>query len=116
MMGWRSIRRDLEEPELLKAQFEAIKRVHGAGFKNVGIMIPLVTHIDQVKKAKEILREVGLEPQKDIEFGIMVERSERLRIDSAAMIYPKITVVVGLSVFSLSFRVHGVVRQSCWIF
>ena len=80
MMGWRSIRRDLEEPELLKAQFEAIKRVHGAGFKNVGIMIPLVTHIDQVKKAKEILREVGLEPQKDIEFGIMVETPAAVQI------------------------------------
>ncbi|MBT4334430.1 phosphoenolpyruvate synthase [archaeon] len=73
MMGWRSIRRDLDEPELLKAQFEAIKKVRESGLTNIGIMIPLVTGVKQIKKAKEILREVGLEPQKDIKFGIMVE-------------------------------------------
>ncbi len=73
MMGWRSIRRSLDEPELLRAEFEAIKKVHEKGLTNVGIMIPLVITVDEIKKAKEILRESGLEPMKDVEFGIMVE-------------------------------------------
>jgi pyruvate,water dikinase len=73
MMGWRSIRRSLDEPELLKAEFEAIKKVHDKGLTNVGIMIPLVIYVEEIKKAKEILRGVGLEPMKDIDFGIMVE-------------------------------------------
>ncbi len=73
MLGWRGIRRELDEPEILKAEFKAIKKLHEQGYTNVGIMIPLVQHPDELKKAKKIAEEVGLKPQKDIEFGIMVE-------------------------------------------
>jgi len=80
MMGWRSIRRSLDEPELLKAEYEAVKRAHDAGYTNIGIMIPLVTHVEQIAKAKELLREVGLEPQENIDFGIMVETPAAVQI------------------------------------
>jgi pyruvate, water dikinase len=70
MMGWRSIRRDLDQPEMLKAQFEAIKKVREKGFDKLGIMIPLVSHVEQIKLVKAILREMEME---DVEFGIMVE-------------------------------------------
>ncbi len=73
MMGWRSIRRSLDEPELLLAEFEAIKRIHEKGYTNVGIMVPLVTHVEQIIKTKEYLRQTGFEPMENIEFGIMVE-------------------------------------------
>ena len=29
MLGWRGIRRELDEPEILKAEFRAIKKLHG---------------------------------------------------------------------------------------
>nr|MBA4405061.1 phosphoenolpyruvate synthase [Nanoarchaeum sp.] len=70
MMGWRSIRRDLDQPELFKAQLEALKRVRDKGFKELGLMLPMVTHLEQVRHAKEVVKEMGLE---DMEFGIMVE-------------------------------------------
>ncbi len=74
MMGWRSIRRSLDQPELLKAEFEAIKRVHKAGYTNLGVMLPLVTDPGQVHQAKKIFKEsTGITPLKDIQFGIMVE-------------------------------------------
>ncbi|MBU4608510.1 MAG: phosphoenolpyruvate synthase, partial [Euryarchaeota archaeon] len=73
MLGWRGIRRELDETEILKAEFKAIKKLHEQGYTNVGIMIPLVQHPDELKEAKKIAEEVGLKPQKDIEFGIMVE-------------------------------------------
>jgi pyruvate,water dikinase len=73
MLGWRGIRRELDEPEILKAEFKAIKKLHEQGYTNIGIMLPLVQHPDELKKAKEIAREVGLKPQKNIEFGVMVE-------------------------------------------
>ncbi|MGZ7048237.1 MAG: putative PEP-binding protein, partial [Methanobacterium sp.] len=73
MLGWRGIRRELDEPEILKAEFKAIKKLREQGYTNIGIMIPLVQHPDELKKAKEIAKEVGLKPQKTIEFGIMVE-------------------------------------------
>lgn len=80
MMGWRSIRRSLDEIELLKAEFEAIKKIHNKGLNNVGIMLPLVTSVEEIRKAKEVLREAGLEPQKDIEFGIMIETPASVQI------------------------------------
>jgi len=73
MLGWRGIRRELDEPEILKAEFKAIKKLHAEGYTNIGIMLPLVQHPDELREAKRIAREVGLKPQKNIEWGIMVE-------------------------------------------
>jgi pyruvate, water dikinase len=73
MLGWRGIRRELDEPEILKAEFKAIKKLHEQGYTNIGIMIPLVQHPDELHKAKKIAESVGLKPHKEIEFGIMVE-------------------------------------------
>lgn len=73
MLGWRGIRRGLEQTDLLLAEFEAVKRLHAKGLKNVGIMLPLVQSPEEVRRAKDLLREVGLEPHKQVAFGIMVE-------------------------------------------
>ncbi len=73
MLGWHGIRRSLDQPEILEAEFKAIKILHDKGYKNVGIMIPFVIRVDEIKKAKEICRKAGLEPRKDVEFGIMIE-------------------------------------------
>ena len=73
MLGWRGIRRELDEPEILKAEFKAIKKLHEKGYTNIGIMIPLSQHPSELRRAKELCREVGLEPQVDVEFGMMVE-------------------------------------------
>jgi len=73
MLGWRGIRRGLDEVDILKCELKAIKRLREEGYKNIEIMIPLVTHPDEVRKVKEIAREVGLELGKDVPFGIMVE-------------------------------------------
>ncbi|MBD3262995.1 phosphoenolpyruvate synthase, partial [Candidatus Woesearchaeota archaeon] len=73
MIGWHGIRRSLSQPELLKAEFAALKKVHEAGLEKVGVMIPFVISVDELKKAKELCKEVGLEPRRDIEFGVMIE-------------------------------------------
>jgi pyruvate,water dikinase len=73
MIGWHAIRRLLDEPRILKAEFQAIKELHDSGLDNVGVMLPFVINVDEVKKAKEVMREIGLEPCKDIDFGVMIE-------------------------------------------
>lgn len=81
MMGWRSIRRSLDQPELLKAEFEAIKRVRNAGYTNIGVMLPLVTHVEQVSEAKKIFfKSTGIEPITDIAFGVMIETPAAVQI------------------------------------
>ncbi|KZX17278.1 phosphoenolpyruvate synthase [Methanobrevibacter cuticularis] len=73
MLGWRGIRRELDEPEILRAEFKAIKKLYEQGYSNIGIMIPLSQSPEELKKAKEIAEEVGIRPHIDVDFGIMVE-------------------------------------------
>ncbi len=73
MIGWHAIRRLLDEPEILKAEFQAIRELHYEGLKNVGVMLPFVISVDEVRKAKELMRETGLEPGKAVDFGVMIE-------------------------------------------
>ena len=73
MLGWRGIRRELDQPEILKCEFKAIKKLHEKGYTNIGIMIPLSQNPEELKQAKALCSEVGLEPHKDVDFGMMVE-------------------------------------------
>jgi len=73
MIGWHAIRRLLDEPKILRAEFQAIRDLHYSGMKNVGVMLPFVIRTEEVKQAKEIMREIGLEPCKAIDFGVMIE-------------------------------------------
>lgn len=72
MLGWRGIRRDLKDPDHFKLEFRAFKKLYENGYNNIGIMLPLVHHPREVRIAKKIMKEVGLDPEK-IELGIMVE-------------------------------------------
>ncbi|MEM5834448.1 MAG: phosphoenolpyruvate synthase [Candidatus Aenigmatarchaeota archaeon] len=71
MLGWHGIRRSLDEPEILKAEFEAIKRLHEEGLDNVHVMLPFIISVDEFRRAKEIALEVRL--PKSCKLGIMVE-------------------------------------------
>jgi len=73
MIGWHGIRRGLDEPDILKAEFQAIKKLHDKGYKNVGVMVPFLINVDELKKAKSLMNSIGLEPGKDVEFGVMIE-------------------------------------------
>lgn len=72
MLGFRGIRRDLVEDIHFRAELRAIKKLIEEGYTNVGIMLPLITSVEEVRKAKQIALEEGL-PLSKIEFGIMVE-------------------------------------------
>ncbi len=72
MLGWHGIRRALDEPEILKAELKAIKILHDNGYKNVGIMFPFLIYTNELKKAKEFMVEVGLNPL-SVDYGVMIE-------------------------------------------
>ena len=73
MLGWRGIRRGIAQRELLRAEFKAIKKLVEENYNNIGVMIPLVQHPDELIEAKKIAEEAELKPHKDVQFGIMVE-------------------------------------------
>ncbi|MEZ4455976.1 MAG: putative PEP-binding protein [Gemmatimonadales bacterium] len=54
-LGWRSIRVCLDRPEIFRPQIRALLRA--AAERNVRVMLPLVTRVDEVLEAREIARE-----------------------------------------------------------
>ena len=78
-LGHRAIRYCLDRPELYKVQLRALLRA-GAEEKNIKIMLPLVTCVEEVRSARELLEqckkelaEANIPFDKDIDLGIMIE-------------------------------------------
>lgn len=73
MLGWHGIRRSLDEPALLRSEFQAIKIMYEQeGLTNLHVMLPFVISVEEVQKAREVAREVGL-PLNSVKIGIMVK-------------------------------------------
>ena len=77
-LGWRGIRMIRERPDILANQFEALLQA-GVG-SDLRIMLPMVSSVGEVVRAREILEEVrvsmnelGKPAAEKIQFGIMVE-------------------------------------------
>jgi pyruvate,water dikinase len=72
MLGWRGIRRDLASPEQFRLQIEAFKRLWEKGYSNLGLMFPMISHPSEFIKAREMLREWGVDVD-ECPLGIMIE-------------------------------------------
>ncbi len=72
MLGWRGLRRDLQSPAQFRMQIEAFKRLWDAGYDNLGLMFPLVSHPDQFVRAKDLIASWGVKVD-EIALGIMIE-------------------------------------------
>jgi pyruvate,water dikinase len=71
MLGWHGIRRSLDEPDILRAEFESVRRLHEEGLTNVHIMLPFVISVDEFRRARDIAKEIPLPDT--VKIGIMVE-------------------------------------------
>ncbi|HTY51969.1 MAG TPA: phosphoenolpyruvate synthase [Methanomicrobiales archaeon] len=72
MLGWRGIRRDLQAADQFRLQVEAFKRLWQAGYSNLGMMFPMVSHPDEFLKAKQMMQGWGVDVG-NVTLGIMVE-------------------------------------------
>lgn len=77
-MGWRAIRFCLERPDIFKVQLRAILRASAHG--NLKIMYPMISGIEELKRANQVLgevreelREKGIPFDEDLEVGVMIE-------------------------------------------
>jgi pyruvate, water dikinase len=73
LLGQRGIHKDLENPDILKAEFEAILKLMDEGYDNLGVKIPLVRDVSEYMEAKNIMREVGIKPHRDLPVGASIE-------------------------------------------
>jgi phosphoenolpyruvate-protein phosphotransferase (PTS system enzyme I) len=77
-LGWRSIRVCLDEPEVFRPQVRAILRA--AADRDVQLMLPLVTLVEEVEQARAIvleegesLRRSGIRAAESVPVGVMIE-------------------------------------------
>jgi len=72
MLGWRGIRRDLQSPDQFRLQVEAFRRLWEQGYDNLGIMFPMVSHPSEFIRAREMMRQWGVDVEK-VTLGVMIE-------------------------------------------
>ncbi len=77
-LGYRAIRICLKQPGIFKTQLRALLRASVYG--KLSILIPMISHMDQLRSVRGILDEVrreladeGVPFSKDIQIGIMIE-------------------------------------------
>ncbi|MBT8508138.1 phosphoenolpyruvate synthase [Methanomicrobiaceae archaeon CYW5] len=81
MLGWRGIRRDLQQTEQFRLQVEAFKRLWAEGYSNMGLMFPLVGHPREFIAARAMLAGWGVDVA-NTTLGVMIEiPSSALLID-----------------------------------
>jgi len=84
-LGWRAIRVGLDLPDLLKAQLSAI--LQASVYGDVRIMLPFISELDELRQAKQILKEVKDDlRQKKIPFNEEIKVGIMVEIPSAALI------------------------------
>lgn len=77
-LGWRSIRVCLDHPEVFRTQLRAVLRA--AVDRDLQLMLPLITRVEEVLQAKELLaeeaealRRAGVRAAPSVPVGVMVE-------------------------------------------
>ncbi|HMA63488.1 MAG TPA: phosphoenolpyruvate--protein phosphotransferase [bacterium] len=79
---WGGIKLCLENPEILKTQFRALLKVSSQ--RDLHIMLPMISNLDEVEAAKELFQEAQQEIDKkninysEVKLGAMVETKEIL--------------------------------------
>ena len=77
-LGWRSIRVCLDHPEIFRPQLRAVLRA--AADRRIQLMLPLVTQVEEVTQAREMLLEEALKLAREgvraaasVPVGVMIE-------------------------------------------
>ncbi|SEH12565.1 phosphoenolpyruvate synthase [Natronorubrum sediminis] len=72
MLGYRGIRRSLDRPDVFGHELEAFRRLYEMGYDNVELMLPLVNDAEDVYRAKSLMEDAGIDPEKR-KWGVMIE-------------------------------------------
>jgi len=72
MLGYRGVRRSLDRPDVFRHELDAFRKLYGMGYDNVELMLPLVTDSEDVRRAKALIEEAGIDPDRRT-WGVMIE-------------------------------------------
>jgi pyruvate,water dikinase len=76
MLGMHGIRYSLKNPEILKAELNALKKISEQG-KQIGLLLPQVILVEEVQKVKEIVKEMNF---LNVKIGVMIETPASVQI------------------------------------
>ncbi len=83
-MGWRAIRFSLARPDIFRVQLRAVLRASTQG--NLKLMYPMISGLEELRRANEILREVQQElTRENIPFAESLEVGAMIEVPSAAL-------------------------------
>jgi phosphoenolpyruvate-protein phosphotransferase (PTS system enzyme I) len=83
-LGWRGIRRSLQQPAIFKQQLRAILRASAQG--KVSVMYPLVSGVEEIRQANSLIDECQEELRaQGIPFDAQLERGAMIEVPSAAV-------------------------------
>ncbi|WP_313691001.1 phosphoenolpyruvate synthase [Halorarum halobium] len=72
MLGWRGVRRSLDKTDVFEKELRAFQELWEMGYDNLELMLPLVNDAEDVRGAKSIMRDVGIDVDKQ-RWGVMIE-------------------------------------------
>ena len=72
MLGYRGIRRSLDRPEVFRYELNAFRELYEMGYDNVELMLPLVIDGDDVRRARSLMSEAGIDTDRR-NWGVMIE-------------------------------------------
>ena len=76
MLGMHGIRYGLKNPEILKSELKALKRIIEKG-KKIGLLLPQIISVEEVQQVKKFLQEINVP---EIKVGVMVETPAAVQI------------------------------------
>ncbi len=76
MLGMHGIRYGIKNPEILKTEIKALKKIAEKG-KKIGLLLPQVISVDEVKRVKELLKEMNFS---QVKIGIMIETPAAIQL------------------------------------
>ena len=72
MLGYRGIRRSLDRPDVFGHELDAFRELYEMGYDNVELMLPLVTDGDDVRRARNLMADAGIDTDRR-NWGVMIE-------------------------------------------
>ena len=72
MLGYRGIRRSLDRPDVFRHELDAFRELYEMGYDNVELMLPLVTDGDDVRRARNLMTNAGIDTDRR-NWGVMIE-------------------------------------------
>lgn len=70
-LGWRGLRLSLDWQDLFLMQLQALYSCHEYG--SVRIMLPMVTTLEEIRRARKLLNSIAGGSELKVEFGVMIE-------------------------------------------